>query len=60
VRLTVSDDGGAPAEATTGGGYGIVGMTERAHAIGGRLHAGPRGGGFEVVADLPSQEEDRQ
>jgi signal transduction histidine kinase len=60
VRLTVSDDGGAPAGATTGGGYGIVGMTERAHAIGGRLHAGPRGGGFEVVADLPFQEEDRQ
>jgi signal transduction histidine kinase len=60
VRLTVSDDGGAPAEATTGVGYGIVGMAERAHAIGGCLNAGPRGGGFEVVADLPAQEGDHR
>jgi signal transduction histidine kinase len=61
VRLTVSDDGGALNEATTGGGYGIVGMTERAHAIGGHLTASPRTrGGFEVVADLPTQEEDHQ
>ena len=61
VRLTVSDDGDAPTEATTGGGYGIVGMTERAHAIGGRLNAGPRtGGGFEVMADLPTQDRDQQ
>ncbi|MCW2642881.1 MAG: integral rane sensor signal transduction histidine kinase, partial [Dactylosporangium sp.] len=60
VRLTISDDGGDPAGATTGGGYGIVGMTERAHAIGGRVNAGPRGGGFEVVADLPTQERDHQ
>jgi signal transduction histidine kinase len=61
VRLTVSDDGGGSTEATTGGGYGIVGMTERAHAVGGHLTASPRtGGGFEVVADLPFQEEDRQ
>jgi len=61
MRLTVCDDGGAPAEAASGCGYGIVGMTERAYAIGGHLNAGPRaGGGFEVVADLPTQEKDRQ
>jgi signal transduction histidine kinase len=61
VRLTISDDGDASTEATTTGGYGIVGMTERAHAIGGRLNAGPRtGGGFEVVADLPTWERDQQ
>jgi signal transduction histidine kinase len=61
MRLTVRDDGGAPAEAASGCGYGIVGMTERAYAIGGHLNAGPRaGGGFEVVADLPTQEKDRQ
>ena len=54
VRLTVRDDGGTPTETGTGRGYGIVGMTERAHAMGGQLHAGPRAaGGFEVVVQLP-------
>jgi signal transduction histidine kinase len=36
------------------GGNGIAGMTERAHALGGWLQAGPRpGGGFRVLARLP-------
>ncbi|WP_433682151.1 sensor histidine kinase [Nocardia sp. CA-119907] len=40
----------------TGGGNGILGMRERAHALGGQLIAGPRpSGGFRVVARLPSQ-----
>jgi signal transduction histidine kinase len=35
-------------------GHGIVGMGERAAAVGGTLHAGPRpGGGFQVQATLP-------
>lgn len=35
-------------------GVGIIGMTERANALGGTLRAGPVGdGGFEVVAELP-------
>jgi signal transduction histidine kinase len=35
-------------------GHGIVGMHERAAALGGRLSAGPRiEGGFRVVAELP-------
>jgi signal transduction histidine kinase len=39
-------------------GNGIIGMTERAHALGGTLHAGPRpGGGFRVRAYLPLAEE---
>jgi signal transduction histidine kinase len=59
VRLTVTDDGGAATETGTGGGYGIVGMTERAHAVGGWLTARPRdGGGYQVIADLPAQEGD--
>ncbi|MFV0257390.1 MAG: sensor histidine kinase [Acidimicrobiales bacterium] len=53
VRLTVTDDGvgsGGP----TGSGFGLLGMTERAELLGGRLVAGPRPGrGWEVVADLP-------
>ena len=36
------------------GGSGIAGMRERAAALGGELHAGPRpGGGFRVTATLP-------
>ncbi|MFE0647229.1 sensor histidine kinase [Streptomyces sp. NPDC059534] len=38
----------------TVGGYGIVGMRERAALLGGRFSAGPRpGGGFHVTASLP-------
>jgi signal transduction histidine kinase len=36
------------------GGYGLVGMEERAAMLGGRFAAGPRTeGGFAVVAELP-------
>jgi signal transduction histidine kinase len=48
---------GGAARATSGGegsGNGIVGMTERAHALAGTLEAGPRpGGGFWVWPPLP-------
>lgn len=65
LRVTVLDDGGsgAPArdpvpgnEANGTGGYGIVGMRERARSVGGGLQAGPRAGGpgFAVTAVLPS------
>lgn len=37
-----------------GGGHGLLGMSERVSALGGRLSAGPRyGGGFRVQAILP-------
>ncbi len=37
-----------------GGGHGLIGMRERAAALGGRCTAGPRyGGGFRVHAILP-------
>jgi signal transduction histidine kinase len=53
VRLTVVDDGhahGAPAV----GGYGLIGMAERAKLLGGSLDAG-RGpdGGWRITAELP-------
>jgi signal transduction histidine kinase len=42
-----------------GRGNGILGMTERAHALGGTLEAGPRpGGGFRVRARLPLEGDD--
>ena len=51
VNVEVLDDGvGGPTEA----GNGIVGMRERAGALGGSVVAGPRrGGGFRVAAHLP-------
>jgi signal transduction histidine kinase len=53
VRLTVVDDGhahGAPGV----GGYGLIGMAERAKLLGGSLDAG-RGpdGGWHITAELP-------
>ncbi|WP_309234693.1 histidine kinase [Nocardia sp. XZ_19_385] len=46
--------------AGTSGGNGIVGMRERAHALGGALTAGPRpSGGFRVAARLPIRALDR-
>ncbi|MEI5524823.1 histidine kinase [Streptomyces brasiliscabiei] len=56
LRLTVLDDGGPRpgGEPSPGGGYGLLGMRERAYSAGGLLRVGPRpGGGFEVVAELP-------
>jgi signal transduction histidine kinase len=58
LRVTVRDDGrgGAPMPyAARGGGFGIVGLTERVTALGGTLHTGPRQDhGWEVVALIPT------
>ncbi|MDQ3787440.1 MAG: sensor histidine kinase [Actinomycetota bacterium] len=55
VRLEVTDDGRGAPDVVEHGGYGIVGMIERAHALGGRLDAGNRPeGGFRVVATVPA------
>ncbi|MFD0317079.1 sensor histidine kinase [Streptomyces flavalbus] len=57
VTLTVTDDGGGtatppPRDHTPG--YGLIGMRERATAVGGHLSAGARPeGGFRVTTDLP-------
>ncbi|WP_307848487.1 sensor histidine kinase [Microbispora oryzae] len=43
------------------GGYGLVGMRERAEALGGALFAGPRAvGGWSVRATLPAPVRDRR
>jgi len=57
VRLEVSDDGdGRPSDRSTTEGFGLVGMAERAHLLGGSLHAGPApNGGWTVSATLPRE-----
>ena len=55
LTVHVDDNGGRPPpDPPAGNGKGIVGMRERAAALGGELHAGLRpGGGFRVRARLP-------
>jgi signal transduction histidine kinase len=55
LTVQVDDDGrGDGTSATTGSGSGIVGMRERASALGGQLDAGPLPSqGFRVRARLP-------
>ncbi len=61
LELEVADDGAPAPRAQAGdedGGHGIVGMRERAGALGGWLRAGPLpGGGFRVAAFLPVRRE---
>lgn len=60
LTVTVEDDGGQPPAATAtqpeDAGFGLIGMRERAQAIGGQLTAGPAGRGFRVRAVLPVAE----
>ena len=54
VALVVRDSGGSPGELTaTGGGYGLLGMRERAELLGGSLEAGPDEEGFVVTLRVP-------
>jgi signal transduction histidine kinase len=54
VRLDVNDSGGKPGDLTTaGGGYGLLGMRERAELLGGSLEAGPDKEGFAVRLKVP-------
>ncbi|MCJ0872612.1 sensor histidine kinase [Streptomyces sp. AP-93] len=62
LRVTITDDGhgvrGPQAPPGTGtlprAGHGMIGMRERAKAVGGTLTVGPHpAGGFRVVAELP-------
>ncbi|WP_433463048.1 sensor histidine kinase [Spirillospora sp. CA-128828] len=55
VELEVTDTGGTePAVELGGGGYGLVGMRERAELIDGTLVTGPDGKGFRVSLRVPA------
>lgn len=55
VDVSVSDDGrGASTRAAESAGYGLIGMSERVAAFGGKLNTGPRNnGGWQVRATFP-------
>ena len=60
VSWEVIDDGGsenggskAGGSRVLGGGHGLIGMRERVEVLGGRLTAGPEGGGWRVGTVLP-------
>jgi signal transduction histidine kinase len=53
--LTVTDDGRG-ADGRNGAGYGLIGIAERAAALGGSVTAGPRAaGGWTVEARVPTR-----
>jgi signal transduction histidine kinase len=55
LSIVVTDDGRGAAADDLGPGHGIVGMHERAIAVGGAVTAGPRpGGGWRVQISLPT------
>jgi signal transduction histidine kinase len=58
LRLRIRDNGPGPPPTPPAGGHGLLGMRERAAAVGGELSTGPAaGGGFLVVASLPGKGE---
>jgi signal transduction histidine kinase len=52
-RIRVDNHGGGDQVHEASGGYGLVGMRERARSVGGSVHAGPIGDGWRVSAELP-------
>jgi signal transduction histidine kinase len=60
LLVEILDNGQTRAATSTGGGHGLLGMGERAAALGGTCEAGQvPGGGWRVRACIPIDEEDR-
>jgi len=59
LQLRIRDNGPGPPPGTLAGGHGLLGMRERAAAVGGELRTGAaHGGGFVVEATLPTAAEE--
>lgn len=54
VELRIVNDGAAGTQPRSGGGTGLAGLRERVTALGGELHAGPHGSGWQVICQLPA------
>jgi signal transduction histidine kinase len=52
--IVVVNRGGDARPHARAGGFGLVGMRERAQSVGGTLHAGPLADGWRVSANLPA------
>jgi signal transduction histidine kinase len=58
LQLRVRDNGPGPPLTAPLPGHGLLGMRERATAVGGHVHTGPAaGGGFLITALLPAKTE---
>ena len=56
LRLVIRDNGPGPRRTAPAGGHGLLGMRERAAAVGGELRAGAAAvGGFLIEARLPGK-----
>jgi len=56
LRIRIRDNGPGPSPEAPAGGHGLLGMRERAAAVGGELRVGATpGGGFLVEAELPGR-----
>jgi signal transduction histidine kinase len=56
VRLRIRDNGPGPRGSLPAGGHSLLGMRERAAAVGGELNTGPAlGGGFLIETLLPAK-----
>jgi signal transduction histidine kinase len=59
LRLRIRDNGPGRDPSGPAGGHGVVGMHERAAAVGGNLRVGPApGGGYLIEAILPAKMEE--
>jgi signal transduction histidine kinase len=53
MLVAVENGAGASSNGGDGVGVGLIGMKERAEAVGGMLQAAPSEHGFRVAAELP-------
>ncbi|GAA1505498.1 hypothetical protein GCM10009827_018870 [Dactylosporangium maewongense] len=60
VGLVIVNDRSGSTAVRDGGGSGLAGLRERVEALGGELHAGPRGDGWQVTCHLPAGEVTRR